>query len=328
MVLKSAITALTTVLTAVLLAAPLATEAQPSAPGVHTVGVLTPHREDAAYPVFFETLRQLGYQEDRNLRLLVRSAEWKHDRLPGLAAELVQARPDVIVAINTPGARAAIQATKHIPIVIALVGDPIGTGFVSNLARPGGNVTGISTMTGELASKRLSLLKQLVPGTRRIAVLFNLVDPITGVQMRDTERAAPVLGVEVRSFPVKAPGDLAETFGHMLAWRANAALWLSGQANAFQPGTIGLAAKHQLPVMVTQRVDVEAGGLISYFPDYAELFRRTAMYVDRILKGAKPGDLPVEQPTKFELAINLRTARALGLVVPPSLLLQADRVVE
>ena len=328
MIVRPAVTTFTTVITALLLAAPLAAEAQPASPGVHTVGVLTPHREDAAYPVFFETLRQLGYQEDRNLRLLVRSAEWKHDRLPGLAAELVKARPDVIVAINTPGARAAIRATTHIPIVMALVGDPIETGFVSNLARPGGNVTGISTMTGELASKRLSLLKQLVPSTRRLAVLFNPVDPVTGPQIRDTERAAPVLGVGVRFFPVKASRDLPETFEHMLAWRADAALWLSGQANAFQPGTIELAAKHRLPVMVTQRVDVEAGGLISYFPDFAELFRRTAMYVDRILKGTKPGDLPVEQPTKFELAINLKTARALGLAIPPSLLLQANRVVE
>ncbi len=324
----SAITTFTTVLIVLLLAAPLVAEAQPAAPGMHTVGVLTPHREDAAYPVFFETLRQLGYPEGRNLRLLVRSAEWKHDRLPALAAELVAARPDVIVAINTPGARAAIQATQHIPIVISLVGDPIGTGLVSNLARPGGNVTGISTMTGELASKRLSILKELVPGTKRIAVLFNPVDPVTGPQMRDTERAAPVLRVEVRFFPVQGARALPETFEQMLAWRADAALWLSGQANAFQPGTIELAAKHRLPVMVTQRVDVEAGGLISYFPDYAELFRRTAMYVDRILKGAKPSDLPVEQPKKFELAINLKTARVLGLAVPPLLLLQADRVVE
>jgi len=292
------------------------------------VGVLTPHREDRAFPVFFATLRQLGYHEGRNLRLLVRSAEWKHERLPALAAEIVQARVDVIVAINTPGARAAIQATSHIPIVISIVGDPIGNAFVSNLARPGGNVTGISNMTGELASKRLSILKELVPGTKRVAVLLNPVDPVTVPQMRDTERAAPVLGIEVRFFPVKAAKDLPETFKHLLAWRADAALWLSGQANAFQPGTIELAARQRLPVMVSQRGDVEAGGLISYFPDHAELFRRTAMHVDRILQGAKPGDLPVEQPKKFELAINLKTARALGLAVPPSLLLLADRVVE
>ncbi len=311
-----------------LLAGPLVAKAQPAAQAVHTVGVLTPHREDRAYPTFFETLRQLGYHEDRNLRVLVRSAEWKHDRLAALATELVQARVDVIVAINTPGARAAIQATRHIPIVISIVGDPIGSGFVSNLARPGGNVTGISNMTGELASKRLSILKELKPGTKRIAVLFNPIDPITVPQMRDAERAAPMLAVEVRFFPVKAPGDLVGTFEHMLAWRADAALWLSGQATAFQAPTIELAAKQRLPVMVNQRVDVEGGGLISYFPDHAELFRRTAVYVDRILKGAKPGDLPVEQPTKFDLAINLKTAKGLGLAVPTSLVLRADRLVE
>jgi putative ABC transport system substrate-binding protein len=327
-IVRSAIIRFTTVLPLLLLAAPLAAKAQPAAPGVHTVGVLTPHREDRAYPVLFETLRQLGYHEDRNLRLLVRSADWKHDRLPALATELVQARVDVIVAINTPGARAAIQATKEIPIVISIVGDPVGTGFVTNLARPGGNVTGISNMTGELASKRMSLLKELMPVTKRIGVLFNPVDPITAPQIRDTERGAPLLGLEVRMFPVTAPSDLPATFRAMLAWRADAALWLSGQANAFQPGTIALTTRHRLPVMVSQRGDVEAGGLISYFPDHGDLFRRTATYVDRILKGAKPGDLPVEQPTKFELAINLTTARGLGLTVPPSLLLRADRVVE
>jgi putative ABC transport system substrate-binding protein len=326
--MRSRVTKLTTVLAVLLLAAPLAAEAQPAAQAVHTVGVLTPHREDPNYPAFFEALRRLGYHEDRNLRLLVRSAESKYDRLPALAKELVDARVDVIVAINTPGAQAAIQATRHIPIVISIVGDPIGSGFVSNLARPGGNVTGISNMSGELASKRLSLLKELVPGTKRIAVLLNPVDPVTVPQMRDTERAAPVLGVEFRFFPVKAPRDLPETFKQMLAWRADAALWLSGQGQAFQPGTIELAAKHRLPVMVNQRVDVEAGGLISYFPDNAELFRRTAMYVDRILKGAKPGDLPVEQPTRFELTINLKTAKALGLAIPASVLLQADHVIQ
>jgi putative ABC transport system substrate-binding protein len=315
-------------LSAALALALLATETVMAAPSVQTVAVLTPHHDDPAYPVLFDTLRQLGYEEGRNLRLVVRSADWKYDRLPALAAELVAAGPDVIVAINTPGARAAIRATQQIPVVMALVGDPVGTGFVSNLARPGANVTGISTLNGELAGKRLSLLRQLVPGAKRIAVLFNPSDPVNRPQIQDTERAAPLLGVEVRFFPVKSPPDLAETFQQMRAWRAAAALWLSGQAVAFQPGTIELAGKHRLPVMVTQRSDVEAGGLISYFPDYAELFRRTAMYVDRILKGAKPGELPIEQPTKFELAINLRTAQVLGLTVPQALSLQADRVVE
>ena len=315
------------VMLALLLAAPPGVEAQPAAQ-VRTVGVLTPHRQDPNLPAFFEALRGLGYHEGRNLRLLIRSAEFNYERLPSLAAELVQARPDVIVAINTPGASAAIRSTKDIPIVMSIVGDPVGTGFVSNLARPGGNVTGISNMSGQIAAKRLSLMKELVPGTKRIAVLLNPVDPVTVPQMRDTERAAPVLGVEVRFFPVKTVADLPEAFKQMLAWHAQAALWLSGQGTAFQAPTTELSVRHRLPVMVSQRVDVEAGGLISYFPDHAELYRRTAVYVDRILKGAKAGDLPVEQPTKFELSINLKTAKALGLTVPSSMLVQADQVVK
>lgn len=325
---RAALTMVISILAVLLLSAPLVAHAQSAAPAVRTVGVLTPHRDDPAYPVFFETLRQLGYHEDKNLRLLVRSAERKLERLPALAAELVEARSEVIVAFNTPGVRAAIQATKHIPIVMSLVGDPIGTGFVSNLARPGGNVTGISNMSGSLASKRLSVLKELVPRAKRIAVLLNPVDPVTAPQMRDAERGAPALGVEVRFFPVKTTAELPEAFMQMIAWRADAALWLAGQNLAFQQGTIELAAKHRLPAMVHQRIHAESGGLISYFPDHPELVRRSAMYVDKILKGTKPGDLPVEQPTKFELVINLKTAKALGLSVPPSLRLQADRLVE
>ena len=208
------------------------------------------------------------------------------------------------------------------------VGDPVGTGFVSNLARPGGNVTGISNMVGELSAKRLALLREAVPAAKRIGVMFNPDDPITVQQIRDAERAAPALKVEIRFFPVRAAANVPEAFKHMLAWRADAALWILGQLQAFQSRTIELAAEHRLPVMVATRQDVEAGGLVSYYPDSFELYRRTATYVDRILKGAEPGDLPVEQPTKFELAINLKTAKALRLTVPSSLLARADRVVE
>jgi len=321
---------LTAILAFLLHAAPLAVNAQPARQAVQTVGVLTPQRleQQAGYPTFLETLRLLGYQEGLNLRILLRSADGKLDRLPALAAELAAARPDVIVTLNTPGARAAIQATKQIPIVMTSVGDPIGSGFVSNLARPGGNVTGISNVVAELASKRLALLKELVPGARRIAAMFNPDDPVTVPQLRDVERAAPVLKIETRFFPVTAIGNLPETFKQMLAWRADAALWILGQHQAFQTGGIELAASHRLPLMVGAGQNVEAGGLISYAGDPVERYRRTAVYVDRILKGAKPGDLPVEQPTKFELAINLKTAKALGLAIPPSLLTQADRVVE
>lgn len=321
---------LTTVVAFLLFAAPPAVDAQQVGQAVHTVGVLTPQRleHSPAYAAFLETLRLLGYQEDRNLRILLRSADGKLDRLPALAAELVAARVDVIVALNTPGARAAIQATKQIPIVMTAVGDPVGTGFVSTLARPGGNVTGISNMVAELASKRLAVLKELVPAAKRIAAMFNPEDPITAPQIRDAQRAAPMLNVEIRFFPVRATGDLSETFKHILAWRADAALWLLGQQHAFQTASIELAGSHRLPLMVARRDNVEAGGLISYLSDVVELFRRTAVYVDRILKGTKPGDLPIEQPMRFELAINLKTARALRLTIPPSLLVQADRVIQ
>ena len=319
-----------TALMVLLLAAPLAVEAQQAGQADHTVGVLMPQsvHVDPSYAAFLETLRLLGYHQDRNLRLLLRSADGKLDRLPALAAELVAARVDVIVAVNTPGARAAIQATKQIPIVMTRVGDPVGTGLVSNLARPSGNVTGISIVAAELATKRLALLKEVLPSAKRIALIFNPDGPIAVPQIRDAEHAAPLLKIEIRPFPVRATVDLPETFRHMLAWRADAALWLAGQQQAFQSRTIELAAKHRLPVMVGTRQDVEAGGFISYSPDVSEAYRRTAVYVDRILKGAKPGDLPVEQPTKFELVINLKTARALGLTVPSSLRVQADRVVQ
>jgi putative tryptophan/tyrosine transport system substrate-binding protein len=327
---RPATVSLLVVVFTLLLAAPAAVEAQPARATVHTVGVLTPHDHygDREYPAFRETLRSLGWERDRNLRLVLRSAEGKPDRLPALARDLVNVRVDVIVAINTPGAKAAIQATKQIPIVMAVVGDPVAMGFVPNLARPGGNVTGISTISRELAAKRLALLKEAVPAAKRIAVIFNPSDPINAFQMEETKRAAPVLNVEMQFFPVTVTGELAATFTRMLAWRADAAVWLSGQSQALQPAAVELAAKHRLPVMGTQSADVHAGGLMSYSPDIVELFRRTAGYVDRILKGAKPGDLPIEQPTKFELVINARTARALGLAVPQSLLLQADQVID
>jgi putative ABC transport system substrate-binding protein len=323
-------TILAAVVAFLLLAAPLPVPAQQAGHTVHTVGVLTPQRLDqqAGYPAFPETLRLLGYHEGRNLRILLRSADGKLDRLPALATELVAARVNVIVALNTPGARAAIQATQQIPIVMTALGDPVGSGFVSSLARPGGNVTGISTMSAELASKRLSVLKEVVPAAKRIAAIFNPDDPITVPQIRDAERAAPGLNVEIRFFPVKATGHLLETFTQMLAWRADVALWILGQQHAFQAGCIQLAASHRLPLMVAHRENVEAGGLMSYISDIVELYRRTAVHVDRILKGTKPGDLPIEQPTKFELAINLKTAKALGVTIPPSLLARADRVVE
>jgi putative ABC transport system substrate-binding protein len=312
-----------------LLAAGGVAQAQ-TGPTVHTVGVLAPHDHyrEREYSAFIETLRSLGYQRDRNLRLLLRSAEGKPDRLPALARELVDAKVDVIVAINTPGSDAALQATKQIPIVMAIVGDPVAMGFVSNLARPGGNVTGISNISRELTAKRLTLVKEAVPTAKRIAALYNPEDPLNALQMEDLQRAAPGLKLDIQFFQVKTPGELVEVFKRIAAWRAEAALWLSGQSQALQPAAVTLAATYRLPVMGTYRAVVEAGGLMSYSPDDTELFRRTAVYVDRILKGSKPGDLPVERPTKFVLVINTKTAKALGVTIPQSLLLQADHLIE
>jgi ABC-type uncharacterized transport system substrate-binding protein len=317
-------------LAALILAVPYAAEAQRAQPS-HTVGVLLPQRPSdygSQYPSFVASLRRLGYREGDNLRIVLRSAEGKLDRLPALAAELVTAKVDVIVAANTPGSRAAIQATKQIPIVMVAVGDPVATGFVSNLARPGGNVTGVTNMVAELAPKRLALLKQTVPAAKRIAVMFNPQDPITEPQVRDAQRAAPEVGVEIRLFPIRQQGDLAEAFKQILAWHADAALWLAGQHQAFQRRSSELAIEHRLPLMVALRYDVESGGLISYVANNDWVYGRAAEYVDRILKGAKPGDLPVERPTKFELSINLKTAKALGISVPESMLLQADHTIQ
>jgi putative ABC transport system substrate-binding protein len=296
--------------------------------GLPVIGILTPHLLDPDFPGLVEQLRELGYEDGRTIRLLVRSADAKLERLPQLAAELVAAKVDVIVAINTPGSRAAINASTEIPIVMGVVGNPVATGFVSNLARPGGNVTGISNLSGELASKRLQVLKEVVPAARRIAVMFNPDDPVTAPQIQDTQHAARQLELEARFFPVRNQATLSSSFKDLTDWHAGAALWLAGQAHVFVQGTIELAISHRLPTMVTLANDVRAGGLISYYPDHRELFRRVAIYVDKILKGAKPGDLPVEQPTKFRLVINNKTAKAIGLTIPESFLLRADEVIE
>jgi putative ABC transport system substrate-binding protein len=283
--------------------------------------------QQAAYPTFLETLRRLGYQEGANLRVVVRSADGKLDRLPALAAEIVAGGPDVLVALNTPGARAAIAATTQIPIV-KLGGRSRGQRLRTQPGSSGRQCHRCLEHGAELASKRLALLREAVPRAARIAAMFNPDDPVTGPQLRDAERAAPALSVEIRFFPVKAIEDLRATFKQIVAWRADAALWILGQEQAFQARSIELAASHRLPLMVATPRNVEAGGLISYNSDPVELYERTAVIVDRVLRGAKPGDLLIEQPTRFELAINLKTAKALGLAIPPSLLGRADEVIQ
>lgn len=304
--------------------------AQQVAGRLHSIGLLVPNqlKLQAGYDAFVQDMRARGYQEGGNLRVLLKEAEGRLDSLPALARELVNARVDVIVAFNTPGSRAAIDATRQIPVVITQTGDPVGSGFVSNLARPGGNVTGVSNIVAILVPKRMALLKETIPAMRRLAVIFNPDDPITAPQIRDVNPTASKLEIESRLFPVRDPRELPDTFKGLAAWRADAAMLLPGQAHLFRKKTIELAAQYKLPVMVDSAATVALGGLISYGPDNAEIFRRTAAKVDRILRGAKPGDLPIEQPTKLELVLNLKTAQALGLKIPQSVLLRADSVVE
>jgi putative ABC transport system substrate-binding protein len=296
---------------------------------IPVVGVMqaAPIALDPTLSDFVERFRELGYQDGRNVRLVIRSAEAKLERLAGIARELVEMKADVIVALNTPTARAAIDATQEIPTAI-FVGDPIGSGFVSNLSRPGGNVTGVSNSQAELAAKRLQLLQEMLPSVKRVAVLFNPDDPLTTPQRRETERAAPYLGIDVRLFPVPSQDRLIAALQGSFEWGAGGLLWLAGQERPFIAETINFTTTHRLPAMLPRREQVEAGGLICYYPVQSELTRRLAVQVDKILKGAAPADLPVEQPTKFDLVINLKTAKVLGLIVPQSLLARADAVME
>jgi putative ABC transport system substrate-binding protein len=316
--------------TGVLLAAPLAAEAQPAGK-VYRIGFLRrTSPEPAAWEAFRQALRDLGYSETQNVVIEQRYAHGASDRLPGLAADLVRLKMDVIVVDGMPTAVAVKAATTSIPVVFVLGVDPVSYGLVASLARPGGNFTGLTMAVGyELAGKRLELLKGTVPNLSRLAVLGNPTSSVTGPFLRDAERAARALGVEFQAFEAASPEDLASVYSAMMRWSAdglntlNDAMFFSQRQRIVE-----LAAKNRLPAMYPETEFVQAGGLMSYGPDFDYLFRRAASYVDKILKGAKPADLPVEQPTKFELAINLKTARALGLTVPQSILLRADSVIE
>jgi putative ABC transport system substrate-binding protein len=282
---------------------------------------------------FLQGPRDLGYVEGRNLVIEWRDAEGKPERFPALAAELVALKVDVIVAAGgTLGALAAQQATRTLPIVFTAVGDPVAEGLVTSLARPGGNVTGLSTVSSELVGKSLELLRQAVPGVSRVAFLLK-PDAMPGRAKKDRLKAADLtaraLGVRLQVVEARGPEDFDRAFSDMTRTRAGALAVLATPVfDNERWRLVDLATKNRLPTVYSFRGDVEAGGLMSYGPDLADLFRRSATYVDNILKGAKPGDLPVEQPTKFELVINLKTAKALGLTIPPSVLAQADHVVE
>ena len=316
-----------------LLAVPFAAEAQQAAK-VPRIGYLTPNI--AANPhlseAFLQGLRDLGYVEGRNIVIEYRSAEGKFERLAALAAELVALKVDVIVAPNTVAALAAKQATRTIPIVFAVAADPVQSGLVTSLARPGGNVTGSSVLAPELVGKYLELLAQAVPGVSRVAVLWqpgSLGERTEKDMLKEAEVAARALGVRPQFVEARGPADFDRAFSDMTRARAGALTVLPSNMFANERRRlVDLAAKNRLPAVYPFREFVDAGGLMSYGATLADLYRRAATYVDKILKGRKPADLPVEQPTKFEFVINLKTAKALGLTIPRSVLIRADQLIE
>jgi putative ABC transport system substrate-binding protein len=311
---------------------PVVAEAQQAAK-IARIGYLmldlaaSPHLREA----FRQGLRDLGYVEGRNVVIEHRSAEGKPERLPALAAELVALKVDVLVAAATLPALAAKQATKTIPIVFAFAGDPVTSGLVTSLARPGGNVTGLSGLAPELVGKRLELLTHAVPGVSRVAVLWQpggQGERTDKDMLKEAEVTARALGVRLQFVEARGPADFDRAFSDMTRERAGALTVLAGTMFFNERRRlVDLAAKNRLPAAYGSRDFVDAGGAMSYGANTADLFRRAAAYVDKILKGAKPGDLPVEQPTKFELVINLKAAKALSLTIPPSLLARADHVV-
>ena len=279
---------------------------------------------------FRQRLRELGWVEGQNIVIDYRYAEGRVDRLPDLAAELVRLRVDLIVSEGTQGPAAAKNATETIPIVMINPRDPVGTGLITSLARPGGNVTGMSGGAGlDIFAKQLALLKETVPEVRRVAILSNPDNAYHQLAIREVNVAARSLGVQLQLLEARGPNELDGAFAAMARERLGALLVLSDAIFSFHRTRIAdLAARSRVPAAYSVRESVEAGGLMSYGASFADLYRRAATYVDKILKGAKPADLPVEQPTRFELVINLKTATALGLEVPPTLLARADEVIE
>ncbi len=315
------------------LVVPLAAEAQPAAK-VPRIGLLSQaSRSDpqmlGRLRAFQQGLRELGYVEGQNVAIESRWAEGKWDRLPGFAAELVRLKVDVIVAAAPFAIQAAKQATATIPIVMAAVTDPVATGFVATLAHPGGNITGLSLMTLELVGKQLEILREIVPKVSRVAVLSNPANAGTAPQLRHAQDSARALGMRLQVLEARGPSKIDSAFAAMTREQVGAVIVLiDGMFLEQRTRIADLAATRRLPAVYGIKDHVEAGGLITYGASLLDSYRRAATFVDKILKGAKPGDLPVEQPTTFELVINLRTAKALGLTLPPSLLLRVDQVIE
>lgn len=278
---------------------------------------------------FHQGLREVGYVEGKSIFIESRYAEGKLDRLAELAAELVGLKVDMIVTGGATATRPAKQATVMIPIVMAQDNDPVGNGFVASLGRPGGNITGLSAVAPELSGKRLELLKEIVPRLSHLTVFGDSKNPGNAQALKETELAAGAFGVQLQYFAIRHPEDIDSAFRAASNGHADAVLMLGGSfLNTHRTQTVSLAARSRLPVMYYDRAPVDAGGLVSYGVSFTDLFRRAATYVDKILKGAKPADLPVEQPTKFELVINLKTSKQIGLTIPQSVLFRADKVIK
>ncbi len=280
------------------------------------------------YGAFLQGMRELGYVEGKNLVIEWRLAEGKVERLPGLAAELVQLKVDVILAAGVQPTSAAQKATTTIPIVMGNSIDPVGSGFVASLARPGGNITGLSNLIGDLGPKHFEMLRSMAPKLSRVGILLNPTNSGHATILKTVQTAAQKSGVKILSMQARSPQEIESAFSTMTRHNAEAVIVSNDLFfNQQQRQIAELAAKNRLPSVAAVRAYVEAGGLMSYGPNFAENYRRAATYVDKIIKGAKPGDLPVEQPTKFEMFINRKTAKALGLTIPQSLLISADKVI-
>jgi putative ABC transport system substrate-binding protein len=298
---------------------------------VPRIGFLAPGSPDSelAKDAFQQGLRELGYIVGHNITIEYRWGEGKPDRLAELASELRQLRVDLFLVVGTLATQVAKKTTTTIPIVMAYSGDPVRAGFVTSLAHPGGNITGLSSLAPELSGKRVELLKEAVPKASRLAVLWHSRNPVMQLRFSEIEVVGQALGLQIQSLALQVPDDIGKVFEAATAKRPDALFII---ANAFtlshQSHIIGFASQNRLPAMYEQKEFVEAGGLMSYAPDHADLFRRTATYVHKILKGAKPGDLPVEQPMKFELVINLKAAKQIGLTIPPNVLVRADKVIK
>ena len=319
-----------TLLGSAVVAWPLTARAQQAGkvPTIGFLGPTTPSSQSQHVAAFAQRLRELGWIEGRTITIEVRWAEGRSERFAEIAAEFVRLKVDVILTQTTPAVVAAKQATSVIPIVFATAGDPVGTGVVASLARPGGNITGLSSQATDTAGKRVGLLREVVPGLRRLAILGNIGNPFSVLEIAEVQAAARTLGVEVATFEIRRSDDIAPAFESLTS--RGEALYVSADplvtTNRVRINTLALAAR--LPTMSAFREYVEAGGLMSYGPNFPDMYRRAADLTDKILRGARPADLPIEQPTKFDLVVNMITAKALGLEVSPTLLARADEVIE